>query len=308
MALTIARPQAQRRHGAPPYSWANRSKIFSRSAGSTPGTGVGHPERLPPCRLHNDDPIRISSPPGGRVLHSVVRELHDSLCAPRCSSSRALPPLAERPPAPSAGSAHRPGPWRRCRCLSARVTRHHREPHEVRVARLWPAAAGRRRSAPSGPTRRCTAGHLRPVRRVVAHQLQVARTIVIGVRSSWPASSRNSAGCERAFEPVEHRVERAGQRGQVVVAPSHLVRRLRSVALDPLRGTAEPQPHRTPAPGRPPAHAATRGEQQRHPTPTPPSTPPTSWSTSRPARRPGTPPRRARRAVGSSSTVTGTTR
>ena len=67
------------------------------------------------------------------------------------------------------------------------------------------------------------------------------RTIVSGVRSSCPASSRNSrCGGERLLQPVEHRVELSARSSDTFVAAADLQAATEIAVGDAASGVAEP--------------------------------------------------------------------
>ena len=222
-----------------------RSKICSRSSAGHAGAGVAHPE--PHRRAVVAGRAERDASPGSVCL-TALSASWSSAWVSRCSSSaaRAAGGAVELPVA----VAQRRAPWRArdwvssARSTSARV-------EEVGPVGSWPAGSGRRPAATSGRSRRAAApGSRRPRRgRSASSSSRWPRRTVSGVLSSWPASSRNCrCADERRLEPVEHAVEGAGQRGDVVVAA--LRDAAREVGLGDLVGRSRAGCAAAPAAGR----------------------------------------------------------
>ena len=213
MARTIDRPSP-----APSDAGGRRRRGGSgrRSArcscGRDAGAAVGDPQpRLPVARARS----RARSGRRARVCWTAFWASCMTACVSRWRSAVSRPaPLAGEPPV-AVGErlrlgvelvgedveVERPG-CRKSACSALASSSRSSTKRAIRSSSSVTRATVSSRSAGSSPS-----------------SSRWPRTIVIGVRSSWPASldERALAG-EGALQPVEHRVERAAEVGDLVVA------------------------------------------------------------------------------------------
>ena len=200
-----------------PRPRAKRSKIRSRSSAATPAPVSRDPEARR-GRPRARPPSSMVSPAGG-VRDGVVRP---GSCIAWVSRWRSADDDARRRRRSSrpVAVAERCAPWRRSSSVSrSEVDRLARRRKSGRSALASSSRSSTKRLMRSSSSvhERQGLGALLGV--VVRAAPGGPRTIVIGVRSSWPASSTKSPlGGERPLEAVEHGVERPGQLGDLVVA------------------------------------------------------------------------------------------